>query len=100
MGDLEQLILMFPDKDWDWECISYNPNITMKFILDNPDKPWDWGCISLNNFNYSKKKKIVKLLEKRFINRLLLRKLWIKIEELIMIKYHPDTDFIKEYIKF
>ena len=148
MSDLEQVILMFPDRDWNWGWISQNPNITMKDILDNPDnnwncdyissnsnitikdildnpdKPWNWNLISLNpnitmkdildnqdkswnweyisenNFNYSEKKKIVKLLEKRFINRLLLRKLWIKIEELVMIKYHPDTDFIKEYVKF
>jgi hypothetical protein len=69
-------------------------------IVNHPNKNWNWYYISYNRFNYSKKKKIVKLLEKRFINRLLIRKLWIKIEELIMIKYHPDTDFIKEYIKF
>jgi hypothetical protein len=40
------LILSHPDKPWDWQIISSNPNITMQFIIDNPDKPWDWGTIS------------------------------------------------------
>ena len=35
-------ILDNPDKPWDWDGISLNPNITMKDIIDNPDKPWEW----------------------------------------------------------
>ena len=30
------------DKPWDWDYISYNPNITWDFIKENLDKPWDW----------------------------------------------------------
>jgi hypothetical protein len=37
-----------PDKPWDWEYISCNPNLTMEMIEKNPDKPWDWNDISLN----------------------------------------------------
>ena len=43
-----KFILNNPDKNWNWDDISKNPNITMKFILDNPDKDWDWEIISCN----------------------------------------------------
>ena len=33
-----KLILDNPDKNWDWNAISENPNITIRDILDNPDK--------------------------------------------------------------
>ena len=36
------------DKPWDWNYISYNPNITMDIIINNPDKPWGWYSISRN----------------------------------------------------
>ena len=25
-------------------CLSYNPNITIKDVINNPDKPWNWYC--------------------------------------------------------
>lgn len=31
-----------------WDLISHNSNITMKFINDNIDKTWDWCAISRN----------------------------------------------------
>ena len=40
------IIDMYPDKPWDWEGISRNPNITMEFIEANPDKDWNWHLIS------------------------------------------------------
>ena len=43
-----EIIKANPDKPWDWIGISYNPNITMEFVEDNPDKPWDWSGISYN----------------------------------------------------
>ena len=42
-----------PDKPWDWECISENPNITFEFVKKHIDKPWDWGAISHNCLWYS-----------------------------------------------
>jgi hypothetical protein len=42
------MIEKYPNKPWDWFWISYNPNITMKFIENHPDKPWDWEFISYN----------------------------------------------------
>ena len=43
-----QDILETPDKPWEWDYISCNPNITMKDIKENPDKPWDWYYVSMN----------------------------------------------------
>ena len=34
-------ILNNSDKQWDWEELSKNPNITMDIIEKNIDKPWD-----------------------------------------------------------
>ena len=45
---LEKLILKYPDKDWNWSCISANPNITLEFIDAYPEKPWEWSYVSIN----------------------------------------------------
>ena len=38
-----------PEKKWNWDGISSNPNITWDIIIrDNPDKPWNWYEISRN----------------------------------------------------
>jgi uncharacterized protein YlzI (FlbEa/FlbD family) len=36
------------DKDWNWEQISCNPNLTMEMINKYPNKDWDWNKISSN----------------------------------------------------
>ena len=51
---LWELIELYPDKNWDWNYISRNPNITWEIIQDNPDKDWDWGYISYNKFEKDK----------------------------------------------
>ena len=43
-----EFIEKYPEKPWDWEYISLNPNITMEFIEKHPEKPWDWDRISRN----------------------------------------------------
>ena len=43
-----QFILDNPDKPWDWEWISKNPNINWEIIENNHDKDWDWYWISNN----------------------------------------------------
>ena len=43
-----QFILDNPDKSWDWDEISGNPNISWKIVKDNPDKPWNWYHLSYN----------------------------------------------------
>jgi len=40
-----QFILENPDKPWDWDSMSRNPNITWNIIRENPDKPWNWNSI-------------------------------------------------------
>ena len=41
-------IIENPDKEWSWNGISFNRNITWDIIQNNPDKPWDWDGISEN----------------------------------------------------
>lgn len=36
------LLLKYPNKGWNMEWVSANPNIDMKFILDNPQIKWKW----------------------------------------------------------
>ena len=43
-----EIIKKNPDKPWDWDGISRNPNITMEMIENDPDKPWNWKYISIN----------------------------------------------------
>ena len=42
---LEQLIINYPNKNWNWEVLSENLNISLEFISNNLDKPWVWDCI-------------------------------------------------------
>ena len=48
INHLQTLLLKYPNKLWDWDWISSNPNITLEFIEKYPDKPWHWICISGN----------------------------------------------------
>jgi hypothetical protein len=45
---LHKLITKFPDKPWNWECLSNNPNTTIDMVLANSDKPWRWSYLSEN----------------------------------------------------
>ena len=36
------------DKDWDWDSLSQNPNITWEIIEKYIEKPWTWCCVSNN----------------------------------------------------
>lgn len=38
---LEKLLLKYPEKPWDWDGISFNPNLTMETIEAHPDKSND-----------------------------------------------------------
>ena len=42
------IIEKYPDKPWNMDGISRNPNITMDIIEKYPDKPWNWEFISCN----------------------------------------------------
>ena len=43
-----QFIIDNPDKDWNWNLISENPNITWEIIQNNSDKPWSRNKILSN----------------------------------------------------
>ena len=40
-----KFIEKYQDKDWDWEGISHNENLTRAMLNQYPDKPWDWTYI-------------------------------------------------------
>ena len=40
--------------NWDYDAITYNPNLTWDFIEENQDKNWDWKEISINPFTKQK----------------------------------------------
>ena len=46
---LQKLIEKYPDKDWDWDELSRNPNITLEFIEKHPKKPWNWFKLQHNS---------------------------------------------------
>ena len=76
-----EIVEKYPDKDWDWDNISGNPNITMGFIEKYSDKPWKWAKISRLDFS---KEREQFLLDKH--------RQYIKDhlkEELAMVAYHP-----------
>lgn len=41
-------VLKNADKPWNWRELSCNQSITMQDVLDHPDKPWDWSSLSYN----------------------------------------------------
>ena len=45
MNILQYLLEKYHNRDWDWDAISENPNITMEIIEKYPNKPWHWGCL-------------------------------------------------------
>ena len=44
------LLKMFPDKPWDCNWLSKNPNITWEYICANPEIEWNyyWLCMNKN----------------------------------------------------
>lgn len=46
MNILEKLLIIFPHKSWNFNCLSLNPNISEKFIENNIKSPWNWYYLS------------------------------------------------------
>ena len=45
---LEELIIRFPEKDWNWYHLSRNASISMQFISKHERYPWEWNAVSSN----------------------------------------------------
>ena len=41
-------IKLTPEKEWDYDDLSLNPNITWDIVSTNPDKPWNYSWLSRN----------------------------------------------------
>ena len=46
--ELSKLLRQYPDKPWNWNFLSENPNITMKDVLAHPNESWTWNALSAN----------------------------------------------------
>ncbi len=46
MNTLLYLLEKYPNENWNYERLSENPNISIKYIKNNPDNKWDWKNIS------------------------------------------------------
>ena len=42
MSLFTNLLKKYPDKDWNMDAVSSNPNISLDFIRDNPNIKWSW----------------------------------------------------------
>jgi hypothetical protein len=43
-----QYILDHPEKDWNYGCLSENPNLTWEMVQTHPEKPWNYNSLSQN----------------------------------------------------
>ena len=71
-----------PDKPWDWYGLSSNPNITWEIVEANPDKPWKWYRLSSNKFTKEKEIIELRLKHQEFVQEELL-------EEFVKVYMHP-----------
>lgn len=44
MNELKYLLLKYPNKDWDFKCLTNNPNIDPEFIFAHPEFKWSSIC--------------------------------------------------------
>ena len=42
------LLKKFPDQNWNYDHLSKNPNINMKYVKKNPFENWNWNKLSDN----------------------------------------------------
>lgn len=43
---LHETVINNPDKHWDFNTMSSNPNISLEIIERHPEKPWNWDEIN------------------------------------------------------
>jgi len=76
------IVVANPDKPWDWNGLSFNPNITWVIIEAYPDKPWDWGRLSCNRFTKEKEMFELRVKHQRFVQENL-------FDEFVKAYMHP-----------
>lgn len=47
-NELIKILEAFPNREWNWNYVSSNPNITMDYIDSHPEFPWDFRWVSMN----------------------------------------------------
>lgn len=65
MNNFETFIKKYPNKYWNWDCLSQNPNISLDFIKQNSNFPWSYIYLSQNQKMNSINVKYFKILSKK-----------------------------------
>ena len=77
--------------DWDWNEVSYNPNLTIDFIEAHSEYDWEWYRVQDNKFTVNKEVFIAKEARK-YMASYKIKKWWKKIY------YSPYTEVGKRQI--
>jgi hypothetical protein len=48
MSPFEEILLLYPSKDWDWRRVSVNPSVSFDFIREHSELPWVPAYVSCN----------------------------------------------------
>lgn len=48
MSPFEEVLLLYPSKDWDWRLVSINPAVSFDFIVEHSELPWVPAYVSCN----------------------------------------------------
>ena len=72
-----------PDKPWNWNWLSLNPNITWEFVEANLDKPWNCNHLTENKFTKEKEEFKKRVSHQKFIQDNIL-------EGLVKAYMHPN----------
>ena len=78
-----EIVQQNPDKPWDWKWLSENPNFTMEMVQQNPDKPWNWRGLSSNKFAKEKEMFELRVRHQRFVQNNL-------FEDFVKAYMHPN----------
>ena len=73
-----------PTKPWYYSALSYNPNITWEIVQANQNKPWDYQALSRNPMKKAKNDFIRNKFRKHF------KKSAVE-EEMVNLLLHPDN---------
>ena len=95
LNHLYILLNLFPDKPWNYEYLSLNPNITYDIVQKNPDKSWNYYYLSQNLFNkhpFIHKKNLMKKYSSIWLKKYKNNK---TEREQYKIEYNASMDLVK-----
>lgn len=97
---LESLILTCPEKDWDWDALSFH-KASFPFIVSHPDLPWNFAKVSMRNDLDVSVEKIVHKIQAYYMNTNLsfYSTGWYELTDIVSLEYietHPEIKWSTE----